>query len=461
MPKDPDSGLVVRRQSLGALLQAYSQILSAVEMLHEHGVAHFDLKADNFLCDPPDSDAPDSLPEGGIGGAEKGEGGLSKGALPQLVVADFGVATLSRSGNDLRTPRDRGTECIKSPEMIMIAATPAKVPTSDGPAVGGDGSALGGFSGSSAAARACDVWSLGCLFYELVVGTHLYGGEEWGSFYVRLTGESMDLIPPAKLARLPPTHATAMSRFLGVILQRRPEKRPTVQELRRLFDRLVATVSNNSVGNSEGGATTGREAMGDDGNVEVGASGGESVPLAPSPRGALGVADSNDAFAPATASAGPSAASLSTTPAAAAAWVALSPSGALARLQSGLVGSLFGVVSLTEDVVLAPRRALCSASLLHGLRVGQIVCCGVQPPARGAHGGIGCMVLPAPCEDPTVAARSVNKLADRVAATARTTLLVGDESAGGCVEVATALLQLREGISKFDAAMRVSQLSRT
>ena len=71
---------------------------------------------------------------------------------------------------------DRGTECIKSPEMLTIsAATDAARPQYDRRKRTGTNSQS-------------DVWSLGCLLYELIVGEYLFRDEEWSRFYVRLTG---------------------------------------------------------------------------------------------------------------------------------------------------------------------------------------------------------------------------------------------------------------------------------
>eukprot|EP01045_Picozoa_sp_COSAG04_P050473 COSAG04_NODE_20466_length_393_cov_0.806122_2_plen_44_part_00 len=36
-----------------------------------------------------------------------------------MVLADFGVGKIVNDGEGMHTIRDRGTECIKSPEMIL------------------------------------------------------------------------------------------------------------------------------------------------------------------------------------------------------------------------------------------------------------------------------------------------------------------------------------------------------
>ena len=53
---------------------------------------------------------------------------------------------------------------------------------------------------------------------------------------------------------------------------------------------------------------------------------------------------------------------------------------------------------------------------------------------------------------------AISRLVDKGAAVGRTTLLVGDEAMASCAELAAALLEAREHLSKFDAALRVRQL---
>ena len=119
--------------------------------------------------------------------------------------------------------------------------------------------------------------------------------------------------------------------------------------------------------------------------------------------------------------------------------------------------ALAGVAPLTAEILTAPRRALQSSSLLHALRVQQIVCCGIEPPRRGAHGGLPCVHLDAAFDARTEAA-AVARLVDRAAAASRTTLLVGDDAGGsGCARLCVALLELREGCSGFEAALRVER----
>ena len=177
-------------------------------------------------------------------------------------------------------------------------------------------------------------------------------------------------------------------------------------------------------------------------------------PLAPSPRGALLGSSAEEEEEEEEGGGTARAACAADSVAAAAGALGGALGGApFARVSGSLAASLCGVVPLTPHILLAPRRVLRSACLLHALRVQQIVCCGIEPPAHGSHGGLPCLQLGSTYDAPAEA-RAISKLVDRAAAASRTTLLVGDEAAGGCVALATALLELREGATHFHAALR-------
>ena len=86
--------------------------------------------------------------------------------LPRLRLADFGVLRTPGYHADSTRLNDRGTECIKSPEMFTISViTDADHPNHDRCKNAGTSSAS-------------DIWSLGCFLHELIVGEYLFQGED-------------------------------------------------------------------------------------------------------------------------------------------------------------------------------------------------------------------------------------------------------------------------------------------
>ena len=69
--------------------------------------------------------------------------------------------------------RNRGTECIRAPEMLLMSGSSVK----------GEPEAHARHAGAP-----CDVWALGCLLYELVAGSVLFPSEpDWSKFYLTVT----------------------------------------------------------------------------------------------------------------------------------------------------------------------------------------------------------------------------------------------------------------------------------
>ena len=164
----------------------WEQMLSAVDVMHKARVIHGDLKPMNFLC--------------------------VKGALKLI---DFGIAKSMTNDNPDVTKIERentvGTLNYMSPETI----------------VGQDAQDEHGKSVFTQG-RASDVWSLGCILYQMVYGAPPFAHVK---NYLRkmqaITDERVEIqFPPLRTSKFP-----YLLEVMKACLQRKPECRPKLSEL--------------------------------------------------------------------------------------------------------------------------------------------------------------------------------------------------------------------------------------
>lgn len=201
--------------SLPLYLNVYEDALSAIEAIHSMGVAHFDIKADNFLLELKQVPAAIEMHNTSWRFPQAAE------PLPfKLVLADFGEAAMKRDvseGEDiseLEGEQNRGTEYIKPPEMIRGSAVESSDRTTQG--------------------FMADAWASTCLLYELIFDEMLFHDSDWLAFVVRLANVETFALPEEKLAPLRDACAP-LAGFIEHSLVPIPSERPKVEELRQLF----------------------------------------------------------------------------------------------------------------------------------------------------------------------------------------------------------------------------------
>lgn len=146
-------------ENLSLYLSIYKEILRCFQTIHSHNVTHYDIKCDNVLIDFKQER-----------GTSKDEG-FSESHLYSddfsIAIADFGECYMFTNDRDAYSNKNRGTDAIKSPEMLLLAINTRKET---------DKYDRRKREGTNALS---DVWGLGCLLFELLTGHMLFDTEEY------------------------------------------------------------------------------------------------------------------------------------------------------------------------------------------------------------------------------------------------------------------------------------------
>jgi serine/threonine protein kinase len=149
-------------------------------------------------------------------------------------------------GSAAAMKQSRGTECIQAPEMLMageikcfclvlrflidsfsqVPSMPLQSTTVENP--------------YHAASYSADVWSVGCLLYELLFGDFLFSDPDWTQFFVRVTKDVLPIASDSAAAAMAPY--PLVSAFLSYILVRNSNMRPSISEVVSKFDSMFGHI---------------------------------------------------------------------------------------------------------------------------------------------------------------------------------------------------------------------------
>jgi len=193
-------------------------------------VTHYDIKCDNILIDFKANGRENN------GTAAGGREEYAVGYTDEfsITVGDFGECRMYSGDKDEFSSDNRGTALIKSPEMLMLAINTRKELDRY------DRRKRVGTNSLS------DVWSLGCLLYELLTGENVFESEEF--IYLRLFNPNEPLFSQEKFDKI--NNNVYLIDFLKYILVRDMRMRPTIDNVLKRFEHVHALLVATSLANS-------------------------------------------------------------------------------------------------------------------------------------------------------------------------------------------------------------------
>lgn len=95
--------------------------------------------------------------------------------------------------------------------------------------------------------RLSDIWSLGCLLFELLTGEFLFHSQDYIAFYMRVTKTNEQLLTNEKLEKI--SNNVYLIDFLKYMLVRDPKLRPPIESVLKRFEHVHALLVSTSSAN--------------------------------------------------------------------------------------------------------------------------------------------------------------------------------------------------------------------
>jgi serine/threonine protein kinase len=197
-------------ENLGVYFSIFKEVLRKVEILHSNKITHYDLKSENVMIEVGENDIP-----------------------KKVCLGDFGECYLFTDEQSEYSMKSKGTDYIKSPEMLLLPIKGRKDTDKYDRRV------------NNGTTRASDIWSLGCLLYELLAGQFLFYTPDYFVFLARVTTPTEELFSQEKLAQLGDN--VYLVDFLRFILIRDPKHRPNITSMIKRFNNLHELLINGNI----------------------------------------------------------------------------------------------------------------------------------------------------------------------------------------------------------------------